>query len=84
MPIPLCVGKTLKKGERGELKFLGGEDGKGFYGCGNLSLCGKEIRPRPRGDVVSHVRNMDQLHFQNGPHVFISNLGPPLFVFLCL
>lgn len=48
MPIPLCVGKTLKKGERGELKFLGGEDGKGFYGCGNLSLCGKEIRPKAK------------------------------------
>lgn len=60
--------------------------GKGFYGCGNLSVCGKEIRPKPkpRGDVVSHVRNMDQLHFQNGPHYFISNLGPPLFVFVCL
>lgn len=81
--MPLYVGKTPKKGKRGELKFLGGEDGKGFYGCGNLSVCGKEIRPR--GDVVSRVRNMDQLHFRNGPHFFISNMGPPpLFVFVCL
>lgn len=39
-----------------------------------------EIRPRPRGDV----RNMDQLHFQNGSHIFICILGPPLFVFVCL
>lgn len=37
-------------------------------------------RPRPRGDV----RNMDQLHFQNGSHIFICILGPPLFVFVCL
>ena len=27
--MPLYVGKTLKKGKRGELKFLGGEDVEG-------------------------------------------------------
>lgn len=58
--------------------------GRGFMVVGICRYVEKRLGQRPRGDVVSHVRNMDQLHFQNGPHVFISNLGPPLFVFLCL
>lgn len=49
LPKLLVLAQSALVFKEGELKFLGEGSVVPFYGCENLSFCGKEIRPRGEG-----------------------------------